>query len=328
MQTSWIMIGGVIFGLVVVLLWIERWPWHIMRASTIRALGWLGLRQTITGGVHGILYARWGPQYIYVMRKLAKRFGTRGRKWMEDSYHGKVLSHDLASSIITLDRDLPLQDLGDQVIPYKRARDILLNSDTSYVLTDCVCKRDKHDHHGQPCKVASEPYYTCMFVGSPDLCDFLVDHKPATSKRLTREEALAKLDEFHDLGLVHNAWFKSCIKDQFYVICNCCSCCCLGFESMRHGIRQLTPSGFVAEVDEARCRSCGTCAAVCPFHAIDTVTDGTKTRYVVNTDKCYGGGVCIEKCPSGARRLVPDTKRGILPMDIRSLVTADSISEK
>lgn len=328
MSSTMVIIVCAFFGMVfLVLLWVERWPWHVMRASTIRALGWLGLRQTITGGIHGILYARWGPQYIFVMRKLAGVFGKRGRKWMEDSYHGKVLPHDLATSIITLDRDVPLQDLGDQVIPYKRARDIILNSDTSYVLTDCVCKRDKHDHHGQPCKVASEPYYTCMFVGNPDLCNFLVDHKPKTSRRLTKDEALAKLDEFHDLGLVHNAWFKSCIKDQFYVICNCCSCCCLGFESMRHGIRQLTPSGYVAEVDEGKCRSCGTCASVCPFHAVETVTEGDAVRYVVNVDKCYGGGVCIEKCPNGARTLVHDTRRGILPMDIRNLAVSGSESK-
>ncbi len=328
MTITWIIVGCAVLGVILLLLWIERWPWHVMRLSTMRALRWLGLRQTITGGVHGVLYARWGPQYIFVMRKLARLFGKRGRKWMEDSYHGKVLSHELATSIITLDRDVPLQDLGDQVIPYNRAREILLNSDTSYVLTDCVCKRDKHDHHGEPCKLASEPYYTCMFVGNPDLCNFLVDHKPATSKRLNREEAIAKLDEFHEIGLVHNAWFKSCIKDQFYVICNCCPCCCLGFESMRQGIRQLTPSGFVAEVDTAACAGCGTCVTVCPFHAVEMTGEGKEAKSTVNLDRCYGGGVCIEKCPAGARKLMPDTKRKIQPMDVRKLVTADTKSEE
>jgi hypothetical protein len=37
-------------------------------------------------------------------------------------------------------------------------------------------------------------------------------------------------------------------------------------------------------------------------------------------ERCYGGGVCIDKCPDKARKLVRDRKRGIKPMDVRKLV--------
>jgi len=302
-------------------LWMELWPWHIMRLSTLRALKWLGMRQTLTGGAHGMFYGRWGPQYIKLLRKFARLSGPLAKRWLEDGYHGKVLPPDLANAIITLDREVPLQDLGDQVIPYYRAREILLNSETSYVLTDCMCKRDRKDHQGKACTVAKEPYQTCMFIGDPKLCNFLVDHKPNTSIRLTKEQALAKLEEFHEMGLVHNAWFKSCLKDQFYAICNCCSCCCLGFESMKWGVRQLTPSGYIAQVDGNRCIGCGTCETVCPFHAVEIVVTNGVPKSVVNMDKCYGGGVCIEKCPKKARKPVRDRKRNIKPMDVRKLVS-------
>jgi Fe-S-cluster-containing hydrogenase component 2 len=322
MGVTWIIIGCSTLGvLVLLLLWIERWPWHLIRRSTIKALGWLGVRYTMTGGAHGVIYGRWGPQYIKLLRFFARRAGPLRKRWLEDGYHGKVLPPDLASAIISIDHEVPLQDLGDQVIPYYRARDIVLNSDTAYVLTDCMCKRDRKDHQGKACSLAKEPYQTCMFIGDPKLCDFLVDHKPNTSIRLTKEEALAKLEEFHQMGLVHNAWFKSCLKDQFYAICNCCPCCCLGFEAMKWGVRQLTPSGYIAQVNGKKCAGCGICAAVCPFHAVEIVVTNGVARSVVNVDKCYGGGVCIEKCPQQARKLVRDRKRNIQPMDVRKLVS-------
>jgi NAD-dependent dihydropyrimidine dehydrogenase PreA subunit len=49
------------------------------------------------------------------------------------------------------------------------------------------------------------------------------------------------------------------------------------------------------------------------------VTKGV-AKSVVNLDKCYGGGVCIEKCPQEARKLVRDRKRNIKPMDVRKLI--------
>lgn len=317
-----ILIFFALAAVVALLLWIERWPWHIVRGSTIRALKWLGFRRSITGGAHGVFYGRWGPNYILTMRKLARLFGRRGRDWMEQGYHGKVLTHDLAAAVITIDREVPLQDLGDQVIPYRRARDIVLNADTGYALTECMCKRDRKSHRGGECAASKEPYQTCMLVGAPELCDFLIDHNPKTSRRISRDEALAKLDEFHALGLVHNAWFKSCLNDRFYAICNCCSCCCLGFETMKLGIRQISPSGFVAVTDRLKCTGCGTCAAACPFAAIEIAGSAGDAHAVLNWDRCFGCGVCIEKCPSAARQLVRDEKKG-RPMDVRMLAKGD-----
>lgn len=90
---------------------------------------------------------------------------------------------------------------------------------------------------------------------------------------------------------------------------------------MKWGVRQLTPSGYIAQVDGNRCTGCGTCEAVCPFHAVEIVVTNGVAKSVVNMDKCYGGGVCIEKCPKKARKLVRDRKRNIKPMDVRKLVS-------
>ena len=319
MLSTGMIVGTGVFALVLILLlWIERWPWTIVRLSTLQALKWLGLGRTITGGAHGVFYARWGPRYVLILKKLAGIFGERGKHWMEETYHGKVLTPELANAIITIEEDVPLQELGKRVIPFDRAREIFLDSSTSIVVTDCVCKRGSHDLKKAPCKLVDEPYQVCMFVGNPSLCDFLIDHKPKTSYRLSKEEALEVLKFSHEKGLVHNAWFKDCIKDQFYVICNCCPCCCLGFDSMKYGINQLVSSGYVATVDEDRCSGCGTCKSICPFQAVEIVESKDKSKSVVQWEKCYGCSVCVDKCKKGARSLELDEKKG-LPLYVRTL---------
>lgn len=55
---------------------------------------------------------------------------------------------------------------------------------------------------------------------------------------------------------------------------------------------------MVAEVDETRCSSCGTCRAACPFGAV--VVAPEKGVSEVITALCRGCGTCAAACPSGA----------------------------
>lgn len=50
------------------------------------------------------------------------------------------------------------------------------------------------------------------------------------------------------------------------------------------------------------CVGLGSCATVCPFGAI-TVENGLAS---VNPDKCTACGACVEKCPKGIIRLLPE----------------------
>jgi NAD-dependent dihydropyrimidine dehydrogenase PreA subunit len=295
-------------------LWIERW--HLILPGTWPALKWLGFRRTLTGGLHGIWYGRHITSYINFLRKMAHIFGPEGHyaQWLENTYHGKILSTELARSIVSVKEDVPLQDLGVSVIPYSRARDIVIEAPPDIVLAQCGCK-EVHHRIGNPCRMYDWPYMTCILIGKP-LTDFLLDHKPTNTRRITNIEALDLLERFHNAGLVHAAWFKDCIKDQFYVICNCCSCCCLGFETLSLGFHQFASSGYVAQVDEAACLGCGTALAWCPFGAIEIINGKSTLRW----EKCMGCGVFISKCPQKARHLKPDTRRG-MPMDVRNLIT-------
>ena len=76
----------------------------------------------------------------------------------------------------------------------------------------------------------------------------------------------------------------------------------------------VASSGYVAQVDEAQCQACGTCADACPFDAIEI--DGVSH---VIWEKCVGCGVCEGQCPDNAITLALDARKGA-PLDVRQVV--------
>jgi ferredoxin len=220
-------------------------------------------------------------------------------------YHGKVLTPDQAEAIITLDHDIPLRDL-EQIIPYPMARDLVLKGPPEVAVFQCGCRQIRNN----PC----QPIQVCMVIGQP-FVDFVLEHHPKSSRRLTQTEALELLRAEHERGHLHSAWFKDVLLDRFYAICNCCKCCCGGIEAMvKYGAPTMVSSGYVAKVDEKNCTVCGTCMDACPFGALSL-----NEVLAVSWEKCMGCGVCVGQCPSEAISLIRDEKKGI-PLDVRMLV--------
>ena len=60
----------------------------------------------------------------------------------------------------------------------------------------------------------------------------------------------------------------------------------------------------VAVVDDDRCSGCKTCISVCPYNAIESLTetiDGVEVTHAEITEGlCQGCGTCVAACPSGA----------------------------
>jgi NAD-dependent dihydropyrimidine dehydrogenase PreA subunit len=157
-----------------------------------------------------------------------------------------------------------------------------------------------------------------MVIGQP-FVDFVLEHNPHSSRRITQAEALELLQAEHERGHLHSAWFKDACLDRFYAICNCCKCCCGGIEAMtKYGVAMMAPSGYVAQIDEDLCTACATCAETCPFDALSV--EGTS---ILDWEKCMGCGVCVEKCPEGAISLERDEKKGT-PLDVRLLADKDA----
>ena len=167
------------------------------------------LVRPIRNGLHAFVYGRWTDRYVSFLRNFwVPRFGSRGKHWLAERYHGKVLTPEQAEAIVTLDHDIGEQEI-EQVIPYKHARKIVLNGPPDIAAYECACRASRLD----PCR----PTQVCMVVGQP-YADATLKHHPGKSRRLSRDEALALLKAEHERGHLHSAWFKDAMGDRFYAI--------------------------------------------------------------------------------------------------------------
>lgn len=172
--------------------------------------------------LHMYIYARWTDKYLEIARRFLPNAARKNPQKIADNYHAKILTTDLAKKMITINKSIPLQDL-EQIIPYPTARKIVSEHPLDIVVMECPYRASAPN----PC----QPSMVCMVIGKP-FTDFILEHRPKISKRLTQKETLELLDEVHKKGFVHSAFFKDVCLDRFYVICNCCKCCCLGIEAM------------------------------------------------------------------------------------------------
>ena len=271
--------------------------------------------------IHSYVYGRWTYLYIGIgtgQHPIAKKWApvigflsqgmkkeTQGEnRSMADEYHGKAIPLGTATKLVMINEPVNIPDL-EQVIPYKRARALILHNPDHIVALDCPCRSAREN----PCL----PLDVCLVVGEP-FASFVSDHHPDKTRWITQEEAVAILKAEDERGHVHHAFFKEAMLGRFYAICNCCSCCCGAMHAHQNGTPMLASSGFVAQVDEDLCISCGTCETYCQFEAL--TFDGVA---VVDESKCMGCGVCVSKCSGEALSLRLEESRGI-PLELDKLM--------
>ena len=261
--------------------------------------------QKIFNAVHAYIYGRWTRGYLGLLRnRIIPRLSPQGKKKLTDGFHCKVLTHEHANAIITLNRDISKRDL-EQIIPYPAARTLVLKGPPDIVVYECACRHTRE----HPC----QPTQVCMMIGK-SVGDFILKYHPTRSRRISQAEALDLLEAEYQRGHVHTAWFKDALGGRFYALCNCCKCCCFGIEAMiAYGTPIVASSGYVAQVESTRCTACIICQKACPFAAIEMNGNAQ-----VKWEACMGCGVCVGQCPSGALSLVRDERKGI-PLDVRLL---------
>jgi Pyruvate/2-oxoacid:ferredoxin oxidoreductase delta subunit len=275
--------------------------------------------------LHGYVYARWpylyigvgtgehrlghilGPIARWLLRVFSARRGEEGLDRgaaFADTYHGKAVPLEQATQLVTVEEEICLRDL-ERVIPYARARDIVLKNPDHIVVLDCPCRAARPN----PC----EPLDVCLIVGEP-FASFVAQHHPQRSRWIEPDEAVEILHAEDKRGHVHHAFFKDAMLERFYAICNCCACCCGAMQAHRTGVPMLAPSGYVCRADVELCVACAACVGACQFRAL-SLNNGT---VAVDSDACMGCGVCISKCAQGALSLVRDERKGE-PLDVRAL---------
>ncbi len=278
--------------------------------------------------LHGYIYMRWPYLYIAIgkgdhplSRRLAPLLQWIGRQieqtagpvqangqkpTIADTYHGKVLPLDAAKQLVSVKEDVRLENL-EQIIPYTRARDIILKNPDHIVVLDCPCRVAKE----HPCL----PVDVCLIVGEP-FASYMMEHTPEKARWINSAEANAILQAEDERGHVHHAFFKDASLGRFYAICNCCACCCGAMKAHQNGIPMLASSGYVCEVDEIACVGCGECLESCQFGAISL--NGSAQ---IDLEQCMGCGVCVNNCPQGALSLRRETARGE-PLEIARLIAS------
>jgi Pyruvate/2-oxoacid:ferredoxin oxidoreductase delta subunit len=278
--------------------------------------------------LHGYIYGRWPYFYIGVgtgEHWLVKRckpagamlfalyrllFGSAKAKPSDasvtfaDTYHGKVIPLENARKLVTVNQPVKLPDL-EKVVPYKRARDLILENPDHIVALECPCRSVREN----PCL----PLDVCLIIGEP-FAGFMLEHHKQKARAISRDEAVAILEAENRRGHVAHAFFKDAMLDRFYAICNCCSCCCGAMQSQRNGTPMLASSGYVCKLDVEKCVKCGDCEPLCQFGAIDL-----SRGYQIDEAACMGCGVCVNACQREALSLVLDASRGE-PLEIHRLM--------
>jgi Pyruvate/2-oxoacid:ferredoxin oxidoreductase delta subunit len=228
-----------------------------------------------------------------------------GQITFADTYHGKVVPLQTARELVSVKREIRIEDL-EKVIPYKLARSLILDHPDHLAVLDCPCRVAREN----PCL----PLDVCLIVGEP-FVSLLLKHHPERSRSISSQEAIAILEAEEERGHVHHAFFKEAVLERFYAICNCCSCCCGAMQAHQHGTPMLASSGYLAQVNEDLCIGCAECNAFCQFGAI-SVLDGVNH---VDTDKCMGCGICTSHCQYSAMELILAPEKG-LPFEMDKIL--------
>ena len=196
--------------------------------------------------------------------------------------------------VVPLNINIPAET---QYLPRQEILEIISRSRV-FSIGICYC-RTKH-------KNCDHPTHTCIgLTPLPGKSLHDIHYRDAKFKRVSKEKIVDILNDCDDRGLVHQLiYFPS--PNYFYVICNCCTCCCEALHNYKKFLSpQIVKSDFVEQTALNKCVNCGTCVEFCPFDARVVINE----RLVVNQSKCFGCGLCINKCPEKAIKLLKKTQK-------------------
>jgi len=206
--------------------------------------------------------------------------------------------------IVPVHRSIPVERA---VASYDDIRKFVEASPGPFAAIPCICRQGR-ELTGQPCRLTHEPR-NCLMFGQAAV----VTVARGIAHPLSKEEMLAMLERADQQGLVLE---PQNTQDPLFVCC-CCGCCCGVLTSAKKMPRpaEFFQTDFVAEVDQAKCQVCGTCATRCQMDAIAADSEPVK----VIEDSCIGCGLCVTTCPSEAMSLRKKERRPPPPEDMSAL---------
>lgn len=232
-------------------------------------------------------------------------------------YASKVVTLEDAKQLVTIKEPIDLRNISN-VIPFAQANSIILENPDAIALGKCACRLTRADY----CEPMGESLADeggvdcCFFIGEPWVTVIAEDPR---FRKCSQEEAVHVLEQCHEFGVPQLAFWRKELNRNFYSICNCCKCCCVGMlahNAFGGAVPCVVPSGYKAVLDADACSGCAICEETCHFLAM--TVDEEAEKAVVDFAKCMGCGVCVDLCPEKALKLVRDEAE-LEPVDIRAL---------
>jgi electron transport complex protein RnfB len=190
---------------------------------------------------------------------------------------------------VAVDKEI---DQRTTIVPLAELKELIMNTDYISVGT-CICR-----HQGALLgKPSTKPVNNCMILG--ESAQFATERGFTT--RLTREEAIKRLEEADEAGLIHT--FANSPDLFTNLLCNCYKDLCMIIRGVsRSPVPSMSVNArYVVKVNEDDCTACEACIPRCQMDALK-MTDGKLVR---DEKRCIGCGICMWVCPTDALTLEP-----------------------
>ena len=145
-----------------------------------------------------------------------------------------------------------------------------------------------------------------------DVC-FAIGEYVRNYPPISEAEALKRLDEAFDEGLVATTWNNTDPAGAM-AICMCCPCCCDLLSGYVKNVTgwgnpyQTMKTNFEPKTDREECNLCEICVKKCPvnarWHHWPHKPDLSDDFIFLEDERCLGCGVCAHLCPQEAITMV------------------------
>jgi NAD-dependent dihydropyrimidine dehydrogenase PreA subunit len=180
-------------------------------------------------------------------------------------YHGFYDQYDLThlKGLRVLPIEKTIEDTR-QILPYEDAVK-LLDSVNYFTVSTCPCRHRKNiDPDSPDCKYPGPGGSIEVCLHFDRLGHYIVEN--GLGREITRQETEEILRQCAELGLVHGV---SNYQERVDTICNCCRDCCIAFEAfykLKHSM-SWSPSNYQVRTNPETCIGCGLCVRRCPMGA-------------------------------------------------------------
>ncbi|MGD0354133.1 MAG: 4Fe-4S binding protein [Dehalococcoidia bacterium] len=188
---------------------------------------------------------------------------------------------------VAVDREI---EHKSTIVPFKELKDLIM--DTEYIsVGTCIC-RHQAALLGKP---SDKPVNNCMVLG--ESAKFAAERGFTT--RLTKEEAIKRIEEAEDAGLIHT--FANSPDLYSNLLCNCYKDRCMIIKGVsKSPVPSLAVNArWVVQINEDDCTACEACIPRCQMDALKMV----EGKLVRDEKRCIGCGICVWTCPADAMTL-------------------------